>query len=149
MRPTQRPRPLIRPIELAPLAFSLLAGLLLLVPGDAGKSIISVGASVLAFAVFIPQAARVWRMRDDPHALLGVSVITNMFIINNSLVWGIYAWSIQEFWVGAAGIVNLPLAAMIVALVLRSRARAVKQPLATQAPVSPVLAPPSLQDPRA
>lgn len=50
-----------------------------------------------------------------------MSVTTNVFIINNSIVWGLYAASIQEFFVGAAGIINLPLAGLIVAVVVRSR----------------------------
>lgn len=113
----------LRPIEIAPLSFSALAVLVLMVPSLNHAQIIGMGASVLAFVVFVPQAIRVWRVRNDDHALRGVSVITNMFIVNNSLVWGAYAMTIGEFWVGAAGIVNLPLAAMIVAIVLRSRTR--------------------------
>lgn len=107
--------------EVAPLLCSLITGVLLLVPGIDHASVIGVIASVLAFAVFIPQAVRVWAARNDHHALLGVSITTNVFIVNNSIVWFVYAWTVGEFFVGAAGIINLPLAAMIVAVIIRSR----------------------------
>lgn len=111
---------MISAIEVAPLMFSVIAAILLMAP-SAHAEMIGIMASVLAFAVFVPQAVRVWRVRNDAHALGGVSVVTNMFIINNSIVWGLYAASIGEFFVGAAGIVNLPLASLIVAVILRSR----------------------------
>lgn len=115
------PLPVIEFREVAPLLCSLVTLVVLLIPGLDHASVIGVIASVLAFAVFIPQAARVWSARNDHHALLGVSITTNMFIINNSIVWFIYAWTVGEFFVGAAGIINLPLAGMIVAVIVRSR----------------------------
>lgn len=96
----------------------------MILPGIDTGQVLGLFASVLAFAVFIPQAVRVWRARDDAHALQDVSITTNMFIVNNSLVWGLYAFSIGEFFVGAAGLVNLPLASMIVLVIMRSRRRA-------------------------
>lgn len=78
--------------------------------------------AVIAFAVFIPQAITAWRWRNDPHALRGISLTTNAFIVNNSILWGLYAWELRELWVGAAGLINAPLAAMIIVLVIRSRA---------------------------
>lgn len=121
---TSSKTPVLTVGEVAPLSFSIIATFLLLVPEGPEFSyaeVIGVAASVLAFAVFVPQAVRVWRARNDHHALLGVSVVTNMFIVNNSLVWGLYAASIGEFFVGAAGIINLPLATMIIAVIVRSR----------------------------
>ena len=113
--------PALRLSEVAPLGFTVVALGLMLRPDINHAEIIGVLASVLAFAVFIPQAVRVWRSRNDHHALLGVSITSFVFIVNNSIVWGLYAWTVGEFWVGAAGIINLPLAVMIVAVIIRSR----------------------------
>lgn len=116
-----KPEPILRISELAPLIFTGVAVLIMVLPGIDNDNTIGILASVLAFIVFVPQALRVWRARNDHHALLGVSIVSNVFIINNSLVWFLYAWTVGEFWVGAAGIVNLPLASMIVICIIRSR----------------------------
>lgn len=81
--------PTLSPVEVAPLLFSVIAAALLLAPAGSNldrPQTISVMASVLAIAVFVPQAVRVWRAHNDHHALRGVSVTTNVFIINNSIV---------------------------------------------------------------
>lgn len=96
---------------------------MLIVP-DTTFSVLGPVASAIAFLVFIPQAWSVWRNRDDAHSLRAISVTSNAFIVNNSILWGLYAWHLKEFWVGAAGIVNAPLAGMIIAIVFRADRRA-------------------------
>ena len=79
--------------------------------------------SFISFILFIPQARTVWRQRHDPHALRGASLGTQFIVIANALVWFAYAYVLGEFWVGAAGFVNLPLALFTIALILRARRR--------------------------
>lgn len=121
MRRTDQPEPILRISEITPLSFTGIAVLIMVLPGIDNANIIGILASVLAFMIFVPQALRVWRARNDHHALLGVSIVSNIFIVNNALVWFLYAWAVDEFWVGAAGIVNLPLALMIIICIIRSR----------------------------
>lgn len=113
--------PIITGQEISPMLVSLAAVIIMVIPGIPNAEVLGAGASVLAFAMFIPQALRVWRVRNDPHALLGVSVTSYAFVINNAIVWGIYAAAVNAFWVGAAGIVNLPLSLVVIGVIVRSR----------------------------
>jgi len=77
--------------------------------------------SLISFILWIPQARKVWIVRKDPHALRGISMATQFLVMINATVWFIYAAVLEEFWVGAAGIVNFPLAVLTVALLIKAR----------------------------
>lgn len=80
-------------------------------------------ASVVSFLVFIPQAAKVWTFRKSPHALLGVSVGSQVLILLNASLWGVYGFLTGAFWVAAPGIINAPLAVMSLVLIMRARSQ--------------------------
>lgn len=84
---------------------------------------IGFAASVIAFVLFVPQARRTWRVRNDPHALAGVSAGTQWLLLSNAALWAVYAMLTGAFWVGAPGIVNGPLALATLALIYRARAK--------------------------
>lgn len=78
-------------------------------------------ASVVSFLVFIPQAAKVWTFRKSPHALRGVSVGSQVLILLNASLWGVYGFLTGAFWVAAPGIINAPLAVMSIYLIMSAR----------------------------
>lgn len=88
---------------------------------------LGVVASTIAFVMFVPQAVRVWRTRHDAHALVGLSLSTQFLVLANASVWGVYAFTLKEFWVGAPGIINAPLAITVIVLTVRSRVRALSE----------------------
>lgn len=48
-------------------------------------------ASVVSFVLFVPQAAKAWRMRRDWSALRGVSLEMQFFLLANAALWAVYA----------------------------------------------------------
>lgn len=82
-------------------------------------------ASIISFTIFLPQALRTWRVRNDPIALAGISTGTQLLILANATLWGVYALLTGAFWVGAPGLLNAPLAALTIFLIHRSRSSAV------------------------
>lgn len=78
-------------------------------------------ASVVSFVMLWPQALRIWSARRDPVILAGASAGTQMLVLVNATLWGVYAVLTGAFWVGAPGLVNAPVA--LACLVLMHRAR--------------------------
>lgn len=78
-------------------------------------------ASVTAFVLFLPQAMLTWRRRHDAEALRGVALGTQLVLLVNAGLWGLYGVWTGAFWVAAPGLLNAPLAMMTIYLVLRSR----------------------------
>lgn len=78
-------------------------------------------ASVTAFVLFLPQALLTWRRRGDVEALRGVALGTQVVLLANAGLWGLYGVLTEAFWVAAPGLLNAPLAVLTIALVLRSR----------------------------
>lgn len=67
--------------------------------------------SLMAFFIFLPQAVKTVSNRKNYKELQDtLSKGSQWFIVCNALLWGFYAFGTQAFWVGAPGIVNLPLA---------------------------------------
>lgn len=78
-------------------------------------------ATVISFALWLPQALSTYRNRHDAQALSGLSVGTFVLVLVNATLWGLYAVLTGAFWAGAPGIVNFPLAAWTLWLIWRSR----------------------------
>lgn len=60
-------------------------------------------------------------MRRDAHALAGIAIGTQLLVLANAALWFAYAGVLGSFWVGVPGLINAPLSAVIIALVLRTR----------------------------
>lgn len=86
-------------------------------------------ASVIAFALFLPQARRTWQVRHDPHALAGISAGTQWLLLTNAVLWGLYAALSGAFWVGAPGLVNGPLAVATLLLIFRAKRHDMNRPV--------------------
>lgn len=86
-----------------------------------GVDALGFSASVISFLLFLPQAAMVWKVRQDRAALSVISLSTQLFILANASIWGIYGYQTEAFWVAAPGLVNGPLALTVSVLILKSR----------------------------
>lgn len=98
------------------------------------STLLGASAAAISFIMWIPQAATTWRHRRDPGALAGISAGTSALVLLNAAIWGAYAIALGEFWVGAPGLINGPLALMTLWL-LRRRRRGV-QPTQTAGAVT-------------
>lgn len=113
--------PVLSWVEVSPLLILIIPVLCLIAPEQARTTALGMTASTIAFVMFVPQAFRVWRTRHDAHALVGLSLSTQFLILANATIWGAYAFVLGEFWVGAPGIINAPLAVAVIVLTVRSR----------------------------
>lgn len=82
-------------------------------------------AALVSSVMFLPQAARVWRMRNDPRALQGVSPLGQVLLLINASLWGLYALLTGAYWVAVPGLLNFPLACLTLLLLSRARGVAV------------------------
>jgi hypothetical protein len=96
----------------------------------------------VSLVLWWPQALVVWRCRRDPDRLRGVSVTSQVLLLLNAVLWGVYAVAAQSLWVGAPGLVNAPLAVVTI-VVLRRSASARREAPRAAAPASttPAVAP--------
>lgn len=70
---------------------------------------------------FMPQAIRTWKIRNNSEALYGLSLSSQWLTFVNSLLWITYGILLGQFWVAAPSVLNAPMAAMIIILIMRSR----------------------------
>lgn len=84
-------------------------------------TIVGACGSMLAFLLFVPQARHTWVNRHRPERLEGIGVLGEVCVIANALVWGIYGVLTDAIWTGAPGLINAPLAASTIVLILRRR----------------------------
>jgi hypothetical protein len=90
---------------------------------DAATELVGMLASLSSFVFWVPKGRRVWRARHEPAQLAGIAVSTQAISLAGNVLWSVYAIGIGSFWLGAPGIVNIPILAMTV-VVLRRHARA-------------------------
>lgn len=104
-----------------PIMVGLLAYGFLFEVSDWQMLLINIVAPILSFVMFVPQAVLVWKHRNTPEQLSGVSVISQLLLIINALSWGVVGYDLGSFAVMAPGLVNLPLAFFTIIIVLRRR----------------------------
>lgn len=90
---------------------------------NAATEVVGMLASLSSFVIWVPQGRRVWRARHEPAHLAGIAVSTQALSLAGNALWSLYAIGIGSFWLGAPGIVNIPILTMTV-VVLRRHARA-------------------------
>lgn len=85
------------------------------------ENLLGLIASTISFVMWLPQARSTWRHRNSPTELAGISMGTQLLVLVNATVWGIYAVITGAYWSGAPGLVNLPLALLNIYLITRAR----------------------------
>lgn len=81
-------------------------------------------ASLTSFVLWVPQGLRVWRARRDPASLSGLAVSTQVISLVGNVLWFAYGMLIGSFWLGAPVVVNVPILAMTIAVLVRARTAA-------------------------
>lgn len=77
--------------------------------------------SVIDAAIFLPQAYRAWRYRDDPKALHGISTVTMWIVIAAYAAWLVWDFQTGRWDAHAYAWIGLPAAVFILSIVYRSR----------------------------
>ena len=80
-------------------------------------------ASIVSLILWIPQAQKTWRHRNNPEEMAGISVVTQYILILSQVMWLIYGLLINSFWVWSSMIVNVPAAVLTLYLIHRAKRR--------------------------
>ena len=86
-----------------------------------GADALGLIAASISFILFIPQAAKAYEMRKNAEGMVALSASTQVLVMANATVWAIYGIETNALWVAAPGLVNGPLALLMLTLILRSR----------------------------
>ena len=84
-------------------------------------NLLGFAATASAVAVFVPQAARTWRLRNNHEALEGVSLASQVALLANAALWIVYAVATQAYWSGVPSLFYIPLAVFVIVLPRRAR----------------------------
>lgn len=78
-------------------------------------------ATFSAFIIFLPQAVTAWKHRDDPKALEGVSLGTQVLVLGSAIFWVLYGWYMNAIWVAVHESLAIPTSIFIIYQVVKSR----------------------------
>lgn len=67
-------------------------------------------ANLTSLILWIPQARTTWENRNSFGALSGISLITQLLVVTNTILWCVYGLMINNFWLPLGTIIILPLA---------------------------------------
>lgn len=89
----------------------------------AGIDLIGMLAATFAFVLFLPQAVRAWRLRNDGEAMSGLSLIGFIMLLANSIAWLLYGIGLSAPWIIVPNSLNIPVSLFMIGLIIRSRKR--------------------------
>lgn len=89
----------------------------------AGINFIGVLGALFAFLLFLPQALKAWRLRDDGDAMSGLSLVGFFMLLANSTVWVLYGIGLSALWIIVPNALNIPVSLFMIGLIIRSRQR--------------------------
>jgi len=90
-------------------------------------------ASLVSLVLWWPQAATVWKFRNDPGELAGISRTGQYLLIISGAIWTVYAVLTQSVWLAVSVSTNIPLG--VLTLVILAQARWIACPAETVAAV--------------
>lgn len=73
-------------------------------------NIIGAIANLTSLILWLPQARTTWRNKNNPRALKGISIGTQMIVAVNTILWCVYGILIKNVWLPLGTIIILPLA---------------------------------------
>lgn len=85
-------------------------------------TVFGIAGNICSTALFLPNALTVWRRRNDPSAMRGVSSTMQVLVLCNAALWACYAAITEAWWAAAPGLFNVPLALFVLYLI-RSAAK--------------------------
>jgi uncharacterized protein with PQ loop repeat len=77
-------------------------------------------ANATSFILWLPQARTTWKNRNNPEALQGVSLGTQVIAALNTSAWCIYGLLIHDMWLPLGTLIVLPLALWTIILKLKA-----------------------------
>lgn len=83
--------------------------------------VLGFAATVVSVVASVPQTYRMIRFKCDPHALLGLSVLTPLMIMTNEVLVFIYGWDMHEVPLWLPQCFSAPFHLFVVLFILRSR----------------------------
>lgn len=89
----------------------------------AGIDFIGILGATFAFALFLPQAFRAWKLRNDAEAMSGLSLVGFIMLLANSTVWMLYGIGLSALWIIVPNTLNVPVSLFMIGLIIRSRRR--------------------------
>lgn len=88
-----------------------------------GIDFIGMLGALFALTLFLPQAIRAWRLRNNGEAMSGLSPIGFIMLFANSAVWFLYGIGLSALWIIVPNAINMPVSLFIIGLIIRSRKR--------------------------
>jgi hypothetical protein len=76
---------------------------------------------MVSLILWWPQAARVWKFRNDPDQLAGISRLGQVLLVVSGLIWTAYAVLTGSFWLGVSVSTNIPLGLLTLGILSQSR----------------------------
>lgn len=86
-----------------------------------GTEIVGCAASLVSLVLWWPQAARVWKYRNDPDQLAGISRTGQLLLVISGAIWTIYAVLTSSLWVAVSVSTNVPLGLLTLAILSQGR----------------------------
>lgn len=83
-------------------------------------SVLGAAASATSIGLFAPQFLKIWRLRNCPEKLQGVSRGRVFILWVQALLWMSYGISLEQIWVSVPSMATIPLMGFSLLLLLRS-----------------------------
>ncbi|WP_459790760.1 SemiSWEET family sugar transporter [Lactococcus garvieae] len=82
--------------------------------------ILGLFANATSFILWLPQARTTWKNKNNPEALQGISLGTQVIAGVNTSAWCIYGLLIHDIWLPLGTLIVLPLALWTIVLKLKA-----------------------------
>jgi len=86
-----------------------------------GTELVGCAASIVSLVLWWPQAARVWKYRNDPEQLAGISRLGQLLLVASGAIWTIYAALTDSLWLAVSVSTNIPLGLLTLAILSQGR----------------------------
>ena len=83
--------------------------------------IVGFAATLVSLVLWWPQTARVWKYRNDPGELVGISRLGQVLLIGSGVIWTTYAVLTDSLWLGVSVSTNIPLGVITLAILSQAR----------------------------
>lgn len=81
------------------------------------------GTFLIAFWTMLPQMRSIWKFRDSPAALRGVSMLSLIIVTVDYVAWSWYGLLVSAWAIWIPSVAGVALTAITIAMLLRVRTR--------------------------
>lgn len=75
----------------------------------------------MSLVLWWPQAVTVWKFRNDPGELAGISRLGQYLLIGSGVIWTIYAVLTHSVWLAVSVSTNIPLGLLTLTILSQAR----------------------------